>query len=131
LREAAHVARAALRLPAPAAREFHQLSDVRLRGLLHLLRDDERLAAYVARELGPLLSGNAPQAERLLEVLRGFCEHGGNKSAAAAAAHTSRTAYYQQLARIQQILGVRLDDPESVLSLHVALLAHEAKSALS
>ncbi|MGH3737944.1 MAG: helix-turn-helix domain-containing protein, partial [Micromonosporaceae bacterium] len=104
----------------------HRLADVRLRGLLHLLYDDERLVAFVDRELGPLLDGRHPQGARLLEVLRGFCEHGGNKSAAAAAAHTSRTAYYQQLARIQQLLGVRLDDPESVLSLHVALLAREA-----
>jgi purine catabolism regulator len=55
--------------------------------------------------------------------LRHYCEQGGNKSAAAVAAHTSRTAYYQQLARIEQVLGVRLEDPESMLSLYVALLA--------
>src|SRR6266545_4186542 len=122
LREAAHVARAALRLPHSEAADFHGLADVRLRGLLHLFADDERLTAFVERELGPLL---APQNERLLDVLRGYCEHGGNKSAAAAAAHTSRTAYYQQLGRIEAILRVRLDDPESVLSLHVALLALE------
>jgi purine catabolism regulator len=37
----------------------------------------------------------------------------------------SRTAYYQQLSRIEQVLGVSLDDPESLLSLHVALLVTE------
>ncbi|MQA24224.1 MAG: PucR family transcriptional regulator [Micromonosporaceae bacterium] len=127
LREAAHVARAVPSSPDDAEPAVHRLADVRLRGLLHLLRGDERLTAYVERELGPLLSSRTPQSERLLEVLRGFCEHGGNKSAAAAAAHTSRTAYYQQIARLEQVLGVRLDDPESVLSLHVALLASEAQ----
>jgi purine catabolism regulator len=131
LREAAHVAGAATRQSEPdtvTERGYHSLADVRVRGLLHLLRDDERLDAFVERELGPLLSGETPQADRLLEVLRGYCGHGGNKSAAAAAAHTSRTAYYQQLARVEQVLGVRLDDPESVLSLHVALLALEVSA---
>jgi purine catabolism regulator len=154
LSEAAHVASAALRAHPPAtgpatdaaagaaaapaavssngqggqatARPFHRLADVRLRGLLHLLRDDERVAAFVDRELGPLLARDAATGGRLVDVLRGYCEHGGNKSAAAAAAHTSRTAYYQQLARVEQVLGVRLDDPESMLSLHVALLARDA-----
>jgi purine catabolism regulator len=40
----------------------------------------------------------------------------------------SRTAYYQQLARIEQVLGVSLTDPESVLSLHVALLAMSVRA---
>ena len=60
-----------------------------------------------------------------MELLRCFCEQGGNKSAAAAAAHLSRTAYYQQLSRIAQVLGVSLEDPESMLSLYVALLVRD------
>jgi purine catabolism regulator len=70
-----------------------------------------------------LLARDAKSGSRLVEILRYFCEQGGNKSAAAAAAHLSRTAYYQQLSRVEQVLGVSLDDPESMLSLHVALLA--------
>jgi purine catabolism regulator len=104
------------------------LADVRLRGLLHLLRDDERVAAFVSRELGRLLTRDDAAGRRQLELLRCHCRHGGNKSAAAAEAHLSRTAYYQQLARIEKTLGVSLDDPESVLSLHVALLALEARA---
>ncbi|WP_367128955.1 PucR family transcriptional regulator [Saccharothrix sp. HUAS TT1] len=123
LGEAAHVAGAALR--SPGTRLYHRLDDVRLRGLLHLLREDERVVAFADRELGQLLSRDAGQGSRLVELLRCFCEHGGNKSAAAAAAHLSRTAYYQQLSRIEQVLGVSLEDPESVLSLYVALLVHE------
>ncbi|MGH3880242.1 MAG: helix-turn-helix domain-containing protein, partial [Actinophytocola sp.] len=123
LAEAAHVAKAALR--SPAGPLFHRLDDVRLRGLLHLLADDDRVTAFAERELGPLLARDAAHSSRLIEALRHFCEHGGNKSAAASAAHMSRTAYYQQLARVEQVLGVSLDDPESVLSLHVALLVSD------
>lgn len=123
LAEAAHVAGAALRADGEPGRPYHRLADVRLRGLLHLLRDDERVSAFVGRELGRLRG-----RDKLLTLLRHYCEHGGNKSAAAAAAHLSRTAYYQQLARIEKLLGVRLDDPESVLSLHVALLAADARA---
>ncbi|MFE6617469.1 PucR family transcriptional regulator [Amycolatopsis sp. NPDC057786] len=125
--EAAQVAAAAL--TKDVERVVHRLDDVRLRGLLHLLADDERITAFAARELGPLLSRDAAQGSRLVQALRHYCEHGGNKSAAAAAAHTSRTAYYQQLARIEQVLGVRLEDPESMLSLYVALLAHDIRKA--
>jgi purine catabolism regulator len=122
--EAAQVAQAALRSPgAPNGRPYHRLDDVRLRGLLHLLADDDRVAAFADRELGALIARDSSHDSRLMETLRHYCEHGGNKSAAAAAAHMSRTAYYQQLARIEQVLAVSLDDPESVLSLHVALLA--------
>ena len=129
LAEAAHVAEAALRGPAPVdadTRLFHRLDDVRLRGLLHLLRDDSRVQAYVQRELGPLLARDTDTSRRLLDVLRGYCEHGGNKSAAAATAHLSRPAYYKLLARIERLLNVSLDDPESMLSLHVALIAMES-----
>jgi PucR family transcriptional regulator, purine catabolism regulatory protein len=123
LTEAAQVAAAALHTD--DSRAVHRLSDVRLRGLLQLLAGDERIRAFAARELGPLLSRDAAAGTRLMQALRHYCEHGGNKSAAAAAAHTSRTAFYQQLARIEQILGVPLEDPESMLSLYVALLAHD------
>lgn len=123
LGEAAHVAGAALR--SPSTQLYHRLDDVRLRGLLHLLREDERVRAFAHRELGPLLARDDTQGSRLVELLRCFCEQGGNKSAAAGAAHLSRTAYYQQLARIEQVLGVSLEDPESMLSLYVALLVRE------
>lgn len=124
--EAAHVAAAALHRP--AHREVHRLGDVRIRGLLRLLAEDDRVEAFADRELGPLLARDRASGSRLVDALRYFCAHGGNKSAAAAAAHISRTAYYQQLAKIEQILGVSLEDPESVLSLHVALLAHDVRT---
>jgi len=124
LSEAVHIAQAAPR--AGPGRSYYRLDDVRLRGLLHLLRDDDRLMAFAERELSPLLAHEAGSGGGLMQVLREFCRHGGNISAAAAAAHRSRTAFYKQLGRIEEILGVSLADPESMLSLYVALLAMDA-----
>jgi len=124
--EAMQVADAA---PAGAAgSQYYRLPDVRLRGLLHLLRDDERVQTYVERELGPLLShdAGARSGSELVPVLRTYLDVGRNKSAAAEAAHLSRPSMYERLQRIERVLGVDLDDVESCLSLHVALLALDA-----
>ena len=51
--EADQVAEVAVRTP--AGLPFYRLPDLRLRGLLHLLRDDPRLQAFAERELAPLL----------------------------------------------------------------------------
>ncbi|MEU7924978.1 PucR family transcriptional regulator ligand-binding domain-containing protein [Micromonospora sp. NPDC049107] len=107
-----------------------RLPHVGLAGLLHLLRDEPRLQTFVERELGPLLEYDAQHPrERLLDTLRAYLEQGRNKSAGAAAAHLSRPAFYERLARIARILDVDLDSVEASLSLHVALLALEAVRA--
>ncbi|ROT29484.1 PucR family transcriptional regulator ligand-binding domain-containing protein [Micromonospora sp. HM5-17] len=104
-----------------------RLPQVGLAGLLHLLRDEPRLQTFVERELGPLLAYDAEHPrEQLLGTLRAYLENGRNKSAAAAAAHLSRPAFYERLARIGRILGVDLDSVDDCLSLHVALLALDA-----
>ncbi|MDG4788461.1 PucR family transcriptional regulator ligand-binding domain-containing protein [Micromonospora sp. WMMD1102] len=104
-----------------------RLPQVGLAGLLHLLRDEPRLQTFVERELGPLLAHDAEHPrEQLLGTLRGYLESGRNKSAAATAAHLSRPAFYERLARISRILRVDLDSVDDCLSLHVALLALDA-----
>ncbi|MFG2050336.1 PucR family transcriptional regulator [Micromonospora sp. NPDC048935] len=104
-----------------------RLPHVGLAGLLHLLRDEPRLQTFVERELGALLDYDARHPrERLLDTLRTYLEQGRNKSAGAAAAHLSRPAFYERLARIARILDVDLDSVEASLSLHVALLALDA-----
>ncbi|MCO1599407.1 PucR family transcriptional regulator [Micromonospora sp. RHAY321] len=104
-----------------------RLPHVGLAGLLHLLRDEPRLQTFVERELGALLEYDARHPrERLLDTLRAYLEQGRNKSAGAAAAHLSRPAFYERLARIARILDVDLDSVEASLSLHVALLALDA-----
>jgi purine catabolism regulator len=104
-------------------RLFYRLPDLRLRGLLHLLRDDARLQTFVERELGPLLEYDAERGTDLTRLLGLYLEHGRNKAVAAQRAHLSRPAFYERLRRIERVLGADLDDVESCASLHVALLA--------
>jgi hypothetical protein len=105
-------------------RPYYRLPDLRLRGLLHLLREDTSLRSFAERELGPLLSYDAEHGTSLVSDLAAFLESGGNKALAAARAHLARPTFYQRLRLIERVLGVSLADPESRASLHVALLAH-------
>ncbi|MDN3356571.1 PucR family transcriptional regulator [Actinomadura sp. DC4] len=102
---------------------FYRLPDLRLRGLLHLLRDDARLQTFVERELGPLLTHDAQRGGDLVHVLGLYLGSGRNKALAAHRAHLSRPALYERLRRIERVLGADLEDVESCASLHVALLA--------
>src|SRR5579864_7056287 len=92
------------------ARPFSRLTDLHLRGLLHLLRDDARTQTFVKRELGPLLA--CDPATGLVGVLAAFLASGGNKAAAAQASHLARPTFYERLRRIERILGVSLDSAE-------------------
>ena len=103
---------------------FYRLADLRLRGLLHLLRDDPRVQTFVERELGPLLASEPDTS--LLDVLAAYLAAGGNKAEAAKSAHLARPTFYERLRRIERILGTDLGSAESRTSLHVALLALEA-----
>jgi purine catabolism regulator len=124
LLEAQQVADAAAAAP-PSGRDrpYYRLADLRLRGLLHLLGDDARLATFVDREIGPLLAHDHAHGTGLAKVLGAYLAEGGNKAAAAGRAHLARPTFYERLRLIERILGVSLDSAESRTSLHVALLA--------
>ena len=115
---------AAERRDAPGRPLFYRLPDLRLRGLLHLLRDDPRLQTFVERELGALLVSD--QGTELIDVLAAYLTAGGNKAAAAKNSHLARPTFYDRLRRIERILGTDLSSAESRTSLHVALLALDA-----
>jgi len=123
--EALQVADAAAHVSSSAP--FLRLPDLRLRGLLQLLRDDPRVHTFVERELGGVLAHDVTAGDDLLGVLRAYLAAGRNKSEAAAAAHVSRPAFYDRLAKLGRILGADLDDVETCLALHVALLAHDTR----
>ncbi|MFF3499486.1 PucR family transcriptional regulator [Streptomyces sp. NPDC003247] len=125
LREAQHVADAVADAPAalglpPVVR----LKDVRLRGLVRLLRDDPHVQSFAERELDGLLCA---AGDDLLAVLRTYLATGRNKSRTAQLHHVSRPALYRRLEAIQTRLGVDLDDFEQAASVHIALLAHDAQ----
>src|SRR5271169_3458071 len=82
---------------------FYRLADLRLRGLLHLLRDDPRVQTIVERELGPLLASEPDTS--LLDVLAAYLAAGGNKAEAAKSSHLARPTFFERLHRIERILG--------------------------
>jgi PucR family transcriptional regulator, purine catabolism regulatory protein len=124
LLEADHVAEAATRVGTRQA--YYRLPDLRLRGLLHLLRDDPRLQAFAERELSRLLMHDDSAGTQLMPALAAFLEAGGNKAEAAKRAHLARPTMYERLRQIEEVLGVDLKSAESRLSVHVALLALQA-----
>lgn len=101
----------------------HRLEDVHLRGLLTMLGDDERIRAFVTRELDVLKDHDECNGSDLMDVLRALLEHPTSKSHAAAAVHLSRATFYDRLAKIERLLAVSLDDPDIRVSLQVALIA--------
>ncbi len=103
--EARHIAEAAG--DDDSGRLLYRLPDVRLRGLMHLLRDDSRLHAYVERELGALLTYDDRHRTDLVDILRTYLDTGRNKSIAATNAHLSRPAFYERLHRIERVLECR------------------------
>jgi PucR family transcriptional regulator, purine catabolism regulatory protein len=120
--EASQVADVAASRSDAQDRLFYRLPDLRLRGLLHLLRDDPRLQTFVERELGALLAADSG----LIDVLAAYLAAGANKAEAAKASHLARPTFYERLRRIERILGTDLSSAESRTSLHVALLALDA-----
>ncbi len=125
--EASQVADVAASRLEAAVPLFYRLPDLRLRGLLHLLRDDPRLQTFVERELGALLAAGPG----LIDALAAYLAAGGNKAEAAKASHLARPTFYERLRRIERILGTDLSSAESRTSLHVALLARAAARAAS
>ena len=91
--------------------------------LLHDLRDMPELDAFVDEQLGPLLEGGSARHRVLLETLEAYLAAGGRKASAARALHLERQSLYLRLRRIEELLGVSLDDEDAVLGLHLAVRA--------
>lgn len=104
----------------PAVR---RVADRPLERLVSALRDDRRLQAHSEQMLDPLVRHDRDRRGDLLAVLAALVAHPGNRSAAAAASHLSRSVFYQRLALIGDLLGADLDDGETLAALHLALLA--------
>src|SRR5215218_29944 len=91
--------------------------------LLHDLRDAPELDAFVDEQLGPLLSDGSARSRALLDTLEAYLAAGGRKAQAARDLHLERQSLYLRLHRIEELLGVSLEDEDAVLGLHLALRA--------
>ncbi|MFD3506959.1 PucR family transcriptional regulator [Nocardia sp. NPDC058666] len=125
LAHAAGVAAVALSMRGVVVRPFYRSADIRLRGLLSLIRDEPGVQSFAETELSALLRYDIRHAADLTGTLRRFLELAGNKTELAKTLNISRPTLYDRLARIERILAVDLDDGESRTSLHTALLIRE------
>ncbi|MFF2493739.1 PucR family transcriptional regulator [Agromyces sp. NPDC058064] len=94
--------------------------------LVTSLRDDHRLLRHSEQMLAPLIEYDLARGGDLLDVLGATLAHPGNRTAAAGASHLSRSVFYQRLSLIGQLLGVDLDDGETLTALHLALLVRRS-----
>ncbi|MFB8029657.1 PucR family transcriptional regulator [Streptomyces sp. NPDC056465] len=91
--------------------------------LLWRLRDHPDLESFVDRAIGPLREHDRTSRPALLPTLEAYLAHAGRKAEAARDLHLNRQTLYNRLARIGEVLGTDLDDPQSVLALSLALRA--------
>ncbi|WP_433593593.1 PucR family transcriptional regulator [Nocardia sp. CA-145437] len=129
LAQAAHVAEVALSLDASTPRPFYRSGDVRLRGLLSLIRDEPGVQRFAETELSALLRHDIRNASDLTRTLRQFLDLAGNKTELAKRLNISRPTLYDRLSRIERILDVDLDNGETRTSLHAALLIRDLATA--
>ncbi|MGW7331619.1 PucR family transcriptional regulator [Streptomyces sp. NPDC054840] len=120
LRHAAETATAAHGLP---ARPWYDARRLDIDLLLWRLREHPDLAAFVDRAIGPLRTHDTTSRPPLLPTLETYLAHAGRKAETARELHLNRQTLYNRLARISELLGTDLDDPETVLSLSLALRA--------
>lgn len=120
LGQAGHVAEVAMSMGED--KSFYRSADLRLRGLVSLIRSDPRVQTFAETELAGLLAHRAKHGDEAFDLLQAFLQVGGNKTELAKALHMSRPTLYSRLDALKRIVGVDLDDAESRTSLHVALL---------
>ncbi|MFE3633738.1 PucR family transcriptional regulator [Streptomyces cellostaticus] len=96
--------------------------------LLWRLRDHPDLAAFVDRAIGPLRDHDHRSRPPLLPTLETYLAHAGRKAETARELHLNRQTLYNRLARIGELLGTDLDDPQTVLALSLALRARRHTS---
>ncbi|WP_396644598.1 PucR family transcriptional regulator [Microbacterium sp.] len=106
--------------------EVHWVARHPLVRFVSSLRGDHRLLEHGEDLLAPVLTAPPARRRDLLAALSAIVAHPGNRTAAAAAAHVSRSVFYQRLDLAERMLGVDLDDGEVVAALHLALVVHRA-----
>lgn len=83
--------------------------------------DSEALADLRRRALAPLQGIRGGTAERLAETLRSWLLHQGQRDAVAAELHVHPQTVRYRMGQIRELYGERLNDPQVILELTVAL----------
>ncbi|MFE9727016.1 PucR family transcriptional regulator [Streptomyces sp. NPDC005794] len=118
-----HAAEAATAAQGLTERPWYDARRLDIDLLLWRLRDHPDLESFVDRAIGPLREHDRTSRPALLPTLEAYLAHAGRKAEAARELHLNRQTLYNRLARIGELLGTDLDDPQSVLALSLALRA--------
>jgi purine catabolism regulator len=127
-REAQQARSIAARLAESNPLYFGDLSVYRL---LLQLEDSPELASFCREILGPLIEYDRAQKANLLDTLFAYFAHHANVSRTAAALYIHRNTLLYRMARIAEISGWDLQDPESRFAVQLALRAHRLLQANS
>ncbi len=108
--------------------QVHAFSRLGIYRLLFHLDGQSELAAFYQEMLGSLLQhDNRHEGSPYIETLEEFFRYNGNLSEMARATHFHRNSLIYRLKRIEEILGCSLEDPETRLSLQIALKIHNLR----
>src|SRR6185312_2126022 len=120
-------ARAVLELSADGAAPDHGLLDAADHTTALLLRSDRRLAQELARtRLAPLASLTAGPRARLTATLAAWLAAQGRLQLVAERLHVHPQTVRYRLARLRELFGEALDDPQRRFELELALRAEGA-----
>jgi hypothetical protein len=121
-------ARALWRLPLPGP--GLRAADAHLLELL-LAEDPSLVDDLAALRLGPLAALPPRSRERLEATLLAYLRHRGNGPRIAADLHVHSQTVRYRLARLRELLGAALDDPDARFELEVVLRARHAARPVS
>ncbi len=125
-REARQAQSMARRLAEPNPLYFGELNVYRL---LFQLEYSPELASFCEEIVGKLVEYDRAQGTDLIETLSAYFSHKGNLSQTAEAMFVHRNTLLYRMERIREISGLDLDNPETRLSIQIALRAHRLLSA--
>lgn len=110
--------------------EWFDSSSPRIERLLWALRNDEALHAFLVRRLERLAGHDREHGTQFVATVESYCAHGGRIAETARDLHVQRQSLYKRIARIEELLGEPLSDPDTRLGLHLAIRTRRYHEAL-
>ncbi|HSP64714.1 MAG TPA: helix-turn-helix domain-containing protein, partial [Candidatus Deferrimicrobium sp.] len=126
-REAEHALRISARLQSPRA--VAAFADLGLHRLLVAMTQHAELEDFYRETAGPVIAYDDRTGSGLMETLDAYFSCHGSPTDTAQRLHLHRNTVLYRLRRIEEIGGLRLDDPVTRLNLHLCLRIREVLPA--
>ncbi|MET7999297.1 GAF domain-containing protein [Amycolatopsis sp. NPDC005232] len=101
------------------------LPDLGVYGLLLQLNDPTELVRFATQVLAPLREYDQRKNTQLVDTVRSYLDHGMNVTRTATALFVHPNTIGLRLKKVEELAGVALQQPESLLRLKVALMADD------